>query len=138
MSNNIAYEDIFLGREASASKTISEYDVYSFAGVTGDFNPIHVNAEFAKNSIFKERIAHGIISVGLISAVLGTQLPGIDTIYLAQEVKFLSPVKLGDTLTATVTCIEKNDDKHYIFFRTTVRNQKGIIVTDGQAKVLKK
>lgn len=80
MSNNIAYEDIFLGREASASKTISEYDVYSFAGVTGDFNPIHVNAEFAKNSIFKERIAHGIISVGLISAVLGTQLPGINTI----------------------------------------------------------
>lgn len=107
MARNVRYEDIHVGDKASLSKTISEHDVYAFAGVTGDFNPVHVNAEFAKNSLFKQRIAHGMISAGLISAVLGTELPGIDTIYMNQELSFLAPVLYGDTLTATVECIEK-------------------------------
>ena len=75
MARNVRYEDIHVGDKASLSKTISEYDVYAFAGVTGDFNPVHVNAEFAKNSLFKQRIAHGMISAGLISAVLGIMGP---------------------------------------------------------------
>lgn len=138
MARNVRYEDIHVGDKASLSKTISEYDVYAFAGVTGDFNPVHVNAEFAKNSLFKQRIAHGMISVGLISAVLGTELPGIDTIYMNQELSFLAPVLYGDTLTATVECIEKDDKKHRIIFRTTVTNQNDKLVTDGKARVMKR
>lgn len=138
MARNVRYEDIHVGDKASLSKTISEYDVYAFAGVTGDFNPVHVNAEFAKNSLFKQRIAHGMISAGLISAVLGTELPGIDTIYMNQELSFLAPVLYGDTLTATVECIEKDDKKHRIIFRTTVTNQDDKLVTDGKARVMKR
>lgn len=138
MARNVRYEDIHVGDKASLSKTISEYDVYAFAGVTGDFNPVHVNAEFAKNSLFKQRIAHGMISAGLISAVLGTKLPGIDTIYMNQELSFLAPVLYGDTLTATVECIEKDDKKHRIIFRTTVTNQNDKLVTDGKARVMKR
>ena len=136
MARNVRYEDIHVGDKASLSKTISEYDVYAFAGVTGDFNPVHVNAEFAKNSLFKQRIAHGMISAGLISAVLGTELPGIDTIYMNQELSFLAPVLYGDTLTATVECIEKDDKKHRIIFHTTVTNQNDKLVTDGKARVM--
>jgi len=138
MARNVRYEDIHVGDKASLSKTISEYDVYAFGGVTGDFNPVHVNAEFAKNSLFKQRIAHGMISAGLISAVLGTELPGIDTIYMNQELSFLAPVLYGDTLTATVECIEKDDKKHRIIFRTTVTNQNDKLVTDGKARVMKR
>ena len=138
MARNVRYEDIHVGDKASLSKTISEYDVYAFAGVTGDFNPVHVNAEFAKNSLFKQRIAHGMISAGLISAVLGTELPGIDTIYMNQELSFLAPVLYGDTLTATVECIEKDDKKHRIIFHTTVTNQNDKLVTDGKARGMKR
>ena len=138
MARNVRYEDIHVGDKASLSKTISEYDVYAFAGVTGDFNPVHVNAEFAKNSLFKQRIAHGMISAGLISAVLGTELPGIDTIYMNQELSFLAPVLYGDTMTATVECIEKDDKKHRIIFHTTVTNQNDKLVTDGKARVMKR
>lgn len=135
MARDIKYEDIHIGDSASLSKTISEYDVYAYAGVTGDFNPVHVNTEFAKDSMFKQRIAHGMISAGLISAVLGTELPGVNTIYMNQTLSFLAPVMYGDTLTATVECKEKNDEKHRIIFRTTVTNQNGKLVTDGEAKV---
>ena len=138
MAQDVAYADIKIGDTASFTKTITEYEVNSFAGVTGDFNPVHINAEFAKTSLFKQRIAHGMLSAGLISTVLGTERPGINTIYMGQELQFLSPVFLGDTLTATVTCLEKDDAKHRLVFRTTVTNQDGKIVTDGKAKVLKK
>ena len=137
MARNISYADIKIGDQASLSKTITEYDVYAFAGVTGDFNPVHVNAEFAKKSLFKQRIAHGMISAGLISAVLGTELPGIDTIYMNQELSFLAPVLYGDTLTATIECVEKDDAKHRIIFKTTVTNQDGKVVTDGKARVMR-
>lgn len=138
MARDVKYEDIHIGDTASFSKTISEHDVYAFAGVTGDFNPVHVNTEFAKQSMFKQRIAHGMISAGLISAVLGTELPGVNTIYMNQTLSFLAPVMYGDTLTATVECKEKNDEKHRIIFRTTVTNQDGKLVTDGEARVMKK
>ncbi|WP_301860645.1 MaoC family dehydratase [uncultured Megasphaera sp.] len=138
MARDIAYDDIHVGDSASLSKTISEYDVYAFAGVTGDFNPVHINAEFAKDSMFQQRIAHGMLSAGLISAVLGTELPGINTIYMNQSLSFLAPVLYGDTLTATVECKEKDDAKHRIIFKTTVTNQHGKIVTDGEARVMKK
>ena len=138
MVQDIPFSAIKIGDKASMSKTVTESDVYSFAGVTGDFNPVHVNAEFAKTTMFKERIAHGMLSAGFISAVLGTSLPGANTIYLGQELQFKAPVKIGDTVTATVECIEKIEAKNRLIFRTTVVNQDGTLVIDGKATMLKK
>ncbi len=138
MVQDISFAEIKIGDKASMSKTVTEYDVYSFAGVTGDFNPVHVDAEFAKTTMFQERIAHGILSAGFISAVLGTALPGKNTIYLGQELQFKAPVKFGDTITATVEVLEKIEEKKRLVFRTTVTNQAGVIVTDGKATVMKK
>ncbi|MGL5514339.1 MAG: MaoC family dehydratase, partial [Sporomusa sp.] len=135
---DIKCADRQLGDTASMSKTVTEYDVYTFAGVTGDFNPVHVNAEFAKNTMFKERIAHGMLSAGFISAVIGTSLPGANSIYISQELSFKAPVKIGDTVTATVEVIEKIEAKHRVILRTTVTNQDGTVVIDGKATMLKK
>jgi len=133
----LAYADIKVGDQASLSKTITEHDILTFAGVSMDFNPVHVDAEYAKNSLFKERIAHGMLSASFISAVLGTTLPGPNTIYLSQELKFTAPVKIGDTVTATVTVTEKRDDKRIIKLKTVVTNQRGEVVVDGNAVVKK-
>ena len=91
--------DIAVGQSASFSKTITEWDVYTFAGLSGDLNPAHINEEYAKTTRFGGRIAHGMLSAGLISAVIGMQLPGPGTIYMGQTLKFLSPVRIGDTVT---------------------------------------
>ncbi|MBS3985311.1 MAG: MaoC family dehydratase [Selenomonadales bacterium] len=138
MIRDVKFADIKVGDTASMSKTISEYDVYAFAGLTGDFNPVHVNAEFAKDTMFKGRIAHGMLSVGMISAVLGTSLPGVNTIYLAQELSFKAPVRIGDTVTATVEVLEKIEGKNRIVLRTTATTQDGTLVIDGKATVMKK
>jgi 3-hydroxybutyryl-CoA dehydratase len=138
MVQDVKFADIKLGDKASMAKTVTEYDVYTFAGLSGDFNPVHINAEFAKNSMFKERIAHGMLSAAFISALLGTTLPGANTIYLAQELAFKAPVKIGDTVTATVEVIEKIEAKNRLILKTTVTNQEGVVVIDGQATVMKK
>lgn len=138
MAMDIKYADMKVGDTASMSKTVTEYDVYGFAGITGDFNPVHVNKEFAEGTMFKGRIAHGMLAAGFISAVLGTQLPGINTIYMKQEISFLAPVMIGDTVTATVEVIEKIEAKNRAILRTYVTNQHGKIVADGQATVMKK
>lgn len=131
------FEEIKIGDKASFTKTISESDVYGFAGITGDFNPIHVNQEFAAQSRFKQRIAHGMLSASFISTVIGTELPGVNTIYLSQEVKFTAPVYFGDTLTAEAVVLEKREEKRILTLKTTVMNQHGKVVVDGQAKVMK-
>ena len=133
----LAYADIKIGDTASFAKTITEGDVVNYAGISGDFNPVHIDAEYARESLFKERVAHGMLVSGLISAVLGTQLPGANAIYLGQDLKFKAPVKIGDTATATVTVIEKRDDKRLITLKTTVTNQNGEVVIDGQAVIKK-
>ena len=133
----LAYDDIKVGDSASFSKTITEGDIVTYAGLTGDFNPVHIDSEFAKESMFKERIAHGMLVSGFISAVLGYHLPGPNTIYLAQEVSFKLPVKIGDTVTAVATVTEKKDEKRIIKLKTTVTNQRGEIVVDGSAVVKK-
>lgn len=138
MVQDIAFEEIRIGDSASMSKTVTEYDVYTFAGVTGDFNSVHVDAEFAKTTMFKERIAHGMLSAGFISAVIGTALPGKNTIYLGQDLQFKAPVKIGDTVTATVEVLERIEGKNRLVLKTTVTNQNGVIVTDGKATVMKK
>ena len=138
MVQDISFADIKVGDKASMAKTVTEYDVYTFAGVTGDFNPVHIDAEFAKTTMFQGRIAHGMLSAEFISAVLGTALPGKNTIYLGQELQFKAPVKIGDTVTATVEVLEKIEGKNRLILRTTVTNQDGVLVTDGKATVLKK
>ena len=124
--------------KASMGKTITEADILMFAAVSMDTNPVHLNAEAAAASQFKERIAHGMLSAGFISAVLGTALPGANTIYLGQELSFKAPVKIGDTVTATVVVLEKIVAKNRLVFRTTVTNQEGVLVVDGKATMLKK
>lgn len=130
------YEEINLGDTGSVSKTVTEADVILYAGITGDNNPVHVNDVEAKASRFGQRIAHGMLSAGFISAVLGTCLPGKGTIYMGQTLKFLRPVHIGDTVTAIAEAVEKNDEKRQIRFKTIVKNQDDKIVIDGEAQVM--
>jgi 3-hydroxybutyryl-CoA dehydratase len=131
------YADIRIGEKASISKTVTDEMVRTFADVTDDHNPVHVDDAFAAKSLLKERIAHGMLGAGLISAVLGTRLPGPNTIYLGQEMKFLAPVKIGDTITAEVEVLEKIDKPKLLKLKTVVRNQSGTVVIDGIATVKK-
>ncbi len=133
----LAYDDIKTGDEASLTRTITEADILAFAHLTGDMNPVHIDADYAVKSMFGERIAHGMLLAGLISAVLGMQLPGPNSIYLGQDLKFTAPVKIGDTVKVVVTVTEKRDDKRIIKLRTTAANQRGEMVIDGTAVVKK-
>lgn len=128
--------EIKIGDFAEHSKTVSEGDVYLFAGVTGDFNPAHLNAQEAARGMFKERIAHGMLGAGFISAVLGMQLPGPGAIYLSQNLKFVAPVKFGDTITARAEVIDRNVDRNRITLKTTCTNQEGKLVIDGEAVIM--
>ncbi len=129
-------QEIQLGDVASFEKTISETDVYLYAGITGDINPAHINEEASKQTMFKGRIAHGMLTAGLVSAVLGYHLPGPGTIYLAQELKFTAPVRFGDTIKAEAEVIEIISEKNRVILRTTCTNQEGKVVLDGKATVM--
>lgn len=124
-----------VGEKASFRKTITEADVIGFAKVSGDSNPIHLDKDYAAKSLFKERVAHGILTAGLISAVIGTQLPGVGSIYLSQTLKFTAPVKLGDTIDAEVEVIAKLEEKSQVRLATRCRNQNGQTVIEGEALV---
>ena len=128
------YEQLQVGEAAQFSKTISESDIYLYAGITGDFNPAHINETYARKTFFKTRIAHGMLVAGLISAVIGTRLPGPGTIYVNQTLNFLAPVQIGDTITATVEVLEKLDKKK-VRMKTVCINQDGKSVLDGEALV---
>jgi 3-hydroxybutyryl-CoA dehydratase len=128
-------EDLAVGMSASYSKTVTEADVTLFAGVSGDDNPVHINEEFAAETIFKGRIAHGMFSAGLISAVLGTRLPGPGSIYVAQQLKFKAPVRIGDTLTATATVKEVDMERKRVILETMC-SVKGKMVVDGEATMM--
>jgi 3-hydroxybutyryl-CoA dehydratase len=127
--------ELKIGDSAEFSKTISEADVYLYAGVSGDLNPAHINEAYAQNTFFKTRIAHGMLSAGFISAVLGMQLPGPGTIYMRQELSFRAPVRIGDTVTARAEVIEINVEKNRVRLKTTCVNQEGTLVVDGEALV---
>ncbi len=129
-------KEMEIGESSSFTKTITEADVVNYAGVTGDFNPAHINEEYAKNTMFKGRIAHGMLGAGLISAVLGTKLPGPGAIYISQEVNFTAPVKINDTITAEVEVLEKNEEKNRVIMKTTCSNQKGKVVINGKATLM--
>ncbi|MDX9760105.1 MAG: MaoC family dehydratase [Bacteroidota bacterium] len=129
-------QDMTVGETAAFTKTVSEADVYGFAGITGDFNPMHVNAVHAAASRFERRIAHGVLSAGLISAVLGMQLPGAGAIYVSQSLRFLAPVYLGDTITAEVEVVELIPERNRVRLATRCRNQDGVIVAEGESVLL--
>ena len=127
--------EIKLGDKAEFSKTIAEADIYLFAGITGDLNPAHINEEYAKNTFFKGRIAHGMLLAGFISSVIGCQLPGPGSIYIKQDLKFRAPGRIGDTVTAKVTVLEVIEERNRVILQTTCTNQEGTLLLDGQATV---
>lgn len=131
----IIYDEINIGDSACFAKTITETDVYGFAGITGDFNPAHMNRQYAEASSFKRQIVHGMLVGSLFSTAFGTKLPGEGSIYISQEVKFIAPVFFGDTITATVTVAEKLE-KGRVRFDCTAANQDGTVVVKGSAVLL--
>ena len=129
-------DELAVGQWAEHAKSVTDADVVLFAGVTGDFNPVHVDAEAAARSMFGGRIAHGMLSAGLISAAIAMRLPGPGSIYLSQTLRFTKPVRIGDTVTARVEVLEVIAAKRRVRLATTCRNQHGEVVLDGEAMVL--
>jgi 3-hydroxybutyryl-CoA dehydratase len=125
-----------IGQRATFTKTVTESDVTTFAGLIGDFNPIHVDAEYARKSRFGQRVAHGMFTGGLISAVLGNKLPGPGAIYLSQQIEFLAPVFIGDTITARVEVSAWRPEKRIITLKTDAYNQAEEQVVTGKAVLL--
>jgi 3-hydroxybutyryl-CoA dehydratase len=128
-------DELKVGDAAEFAKTVTESDVYLYAGVTGDLNPAHINEHYAQSTFFKTRIAHGMLTAGFISAVIGTRLPGPGTIYMQQTLRFLAPVRMGDTITARVEVIEIVSEKKRARLKTVCVNQEGVVVLDGEAVV---
>jgi 3-hydroxybutyryl-CoA dehydratase len=127
-------DELNIGDSAEFSKTVSESDIYLYAGVSGDLNPAHINEAYAQGTFFKTRIAHGMLSAGFVSAVIGMKLPGPGTIYIRQELNFRTPVRIGDTVTARAEVAEKLE-KNRVRLKTTCVNQDGTLVLDGEAIV---
>lgn len=134
--SNFTYEEIQIGQTATYSKTLSERDIILFAEVSGDVNPVHIDPVFAATTQFGERIAHGAWTGAVISAALALVLPGPGTIYLGQTLSFRSPVKIGDTVTVTLTVTEKRDDKKFVTLNCEAVNQHGKVVAKGPAQVM--
>jgi len=124
-----------IGTQATLSRIITEDDILLFALVSGDHNPIHLDAEYAEKSLFGKRIAHGFLIGSLISAVLGNDMPGPGSIYLGQTLKFLAPIHIGDTVTVTVKVVAIREDKRIITLHTNCTNQQGTLVLSGEATV---
>ena len=128
-------QDLSVGMSASVSRTVTDADIVLFSGITGDTNPIHLNQDYAESTMFKGRIAHGMLTGGLISAVLGTRLPGPGAIYIAQNMSFRAPVRVGDTVTARVTVAEIFPEKSRIKVITQCFVDDTMVV-DGDALLM--
>jgi len=126
-------DQIAKGDVSEFTKTVSESDIYQYAGITGDFNPAHVNETYAAKTFFKKRIAHGMLSAGFISAILGNHLPGPGSIYVKQELNFMAPVYIGDTITARAEVIDVEEEKNRVTLSTNCFNQEGTMVIKGEA-----
>lgn len=129
-------DELTVGMAAELSRTYDEWDIFIFAAVTGDINPAHTDEAFAEETLFRGRVAHGMLTSSLISAVIGTQLPGPGTIYLSQDLKFRRPVRIGDTITARVEIVSLSQEKNIATLRTTCVNQRGETVLEGEAVVM--
>lgn len=128
--------ELTVGMSAEMSRTYDEWDIFIFAAVTGDLNPAHTDEEFAEVTALRGRVSHGMLTSSLISAVLGTQLPGPGTIYLSQDLKFRRPVRIGDTMTARAEIVELLPEKNIARLKTTCVNQRGDVVLEGEAMVM--
>ena len=124
-----------IGDTASFKKKVLEQDIYDFAKVSGDFNPIHLDKLYAETSIFKERIAHGFLVGSYISAAIAQQLPGNGTIYLSQSLNFLAPVRINDEIMAVIEVVSFPKENR-VLLKTTCENQEGTIVIEGKAVVI--
>ena len=133
---NIPYDQLSIGDKATYTKVLTEQDLILFATVSGDYNPVHLDEEFAKTTQFGERIAHGMWIGALISAALAMKLPGPGGIYLGQDIKFKRPAKLGDTITVNLEILSKLDSRKITIIGTTVINQHKQIIAKGEAKVM--
>ncbi len=133
---NFTYKEITIGQTARYSKLIEERDIQLFAAVSGDVNPVHLDAEFAADTPFGERIAHGMLTGAIISAALAMELPGPGTIYLSQSLKFRLPVKIGDTVTVALEVIDKQDRRKVVTLDCKASNQAGKLVATGTAEVM--
>lgn len=127
-------EDLSVGMEAIFAKTVTEADVLMFAAVSGDTNPLHINAEFAAQTRFKQRIVHGMLTTSLWSTLVGTRLPGPGSAYMGQEINFLRPVHIGDTVTAKMIITEINAEKQRVYLNAEAY-VADVLVAVGQAKV---
>lgn len=125
-------DDFNIGDKASITKTITETDVYLFAGISGDFNPAHTNAEYMKTTHFKQRVVHGVLTMALLSAVIGTKLPGPGAILLSASAKFTFPVYFGDTITAKIEVVEKISEKNRLKLKGICTNQAAETVLTGE------
>ena len=129
-------QELYIGQKAEYSKVITKEMVETFSEISGDVNPLHLDDNYAKNTIFNGRVAHGILVSGLISAVIANKLPGEGAIYLTQSLKFTKPVKLNAKITAVVEIISIDDENSKITLSTICRNAEGKVVIDGEAQVL--
>ena len=134
--HNVTFDELKIGQSATIEKKITQDDIELFAGVSGDVNPAHLDQNYADHSIFHGIIAHGMLSGALISAVLGTKLPGPGSIYLNQSLQFKAPVRVGDTITAVVKVVSKITKKKIVKLECKVINQKQKIVVKGFAKIM--
>jgi 3-hydroxybutyryl-CoA dehydratase len=129
------FEDLVVGQSDEYSRTISESDILIFAGVSGDTNPVHLNHEFASETMFEGCIAHGLLTASYISTVIGTKMPGPGCIYVGQTLKFKGPVKAGDTVVARATILEKIDDKKFVKIQTQCLVGDKVVL-DGEATIM--
>lgn len=136
MKKGRTIDQIEINESFESKKLITDEMIQKFAEATGDFNPIHLDEDFASATPFKKRIAHGVLSAGIISGVLGMQFPGVGTIYMSQTLKFMRPVFIGDEITVRLTVLEKNVEKNRLLLETVCENQNGDAVLKGEALVM--
>ena len=134
--NNYTYEEITIGQTATYSKTVDQRDIQLFAAVSGDVNPVHLDADYAAATDFGEPIAHGMLSGALISAALAMELPGPGAVYIKQSLTFRLPVKVGDTVTIQLEVTDKKDRRRFVTLDCKAVNQNGKVVANGTAEVI--
>jgi phosphate acetyltransferase len=133
---NITFEELIIGQSAQLQREVKQKDIEAFAAISGDTNPAHLNPAFAQQTPFHGVVAHGMWEGSLISALLGTQLPGPGTIYLQQNLTFKRPARIGDQLTAKVTVKSKDAAKHRVWLDCTITNHQDQLLVSGEALVI--
>ncbi|PLR97687.1 MaoC family dehydratase [Bacillus sp. T33-2] len=128
--------DFYVGQTASFSRTVTETDIVMFAGLSGDYNPVHMDNQYAAGTRFEGRIAHGMLTAAFFSRLLGMELPGKGAIYLEQSLKFKKPVFIGDTVTATAKIVDIDHDRGILTLQTACCNQDDVIVLHGEARMM--